>query len=525
MNTAARMESTGKPGHVQISQETADLLISAGKENWVRPRDDRVAAKGKGILQTYWLVYSGRSDDDGHSTSGYSDRDVDQPIEATKSSKSSGGELVEDITSVDKHHRLVDWTVEILQRLLKQVVARRMCLEATKQRSSSEASKSFHGAPVFAKPQNQTVLDEVCEIITLPKFDAEALRKQVKPDSIVLSDAVISQLHAYVAGIAALYRCNPFHNFEHASHVTMSVVKLLSRIIAPSDLDFQDGREASSSLHDHTYGITSDPLTQFACVVSALIHDADHPGVPNMQLIKESAFLATYYRGKSIAEQNSVDLCWDMLQDDRFQDLRSTIYTNESELKRFRQLIVNSVMATDIMDKDLKALRNARWDKAFAAESSPSSLDSDDPTAGVFANTNRKATIVIEHLIQASDVAHTMQHWHIYRRWNQRLFEEMYLAYKDGRSETDPSANWYKGEIGFFDFYIIPLAQKLKDCGVFGVSSDEYMNYALENRREWESRGQELVAEMVEKTQKKFENRPKPDGTMAAVADSDISKE
>lgn len=24
---------------------------------------------------------------------------------------------------------------------------------------------------------------------------------------------------------------------------------------------------------------------------------------------------------------------------------------------------------------------------------------------------NRKATIVIEHLVQASDVSHTMQHW------------------------------------------------------------------------------------------------------------------
>jgi len=107
------------------------------------------------------------------------------------------------------------------------------------------------------------------------------------------------------------------------------------------ELDFQDGREASSTLHDHTYGITSDPLTQFVCVMSALIHDADHPGVPNMQLIKENAFLATYYKGKSIAEQNSVDLCWDMLQDERFQDLRRTIYTAESELKRFRQLIVN----------------------------------------------------------------------------------------------------------------------------------------------------------------------------------------
>jgi 3'5'-cyclic nucleotide phosphodiesterase len=31
--------------------------------------------------------------------------------------------------------------------------------------------------------------------------------------------------------------------------------------------------------------------------------------------------------------------------------------------------------------------------------------------------TNRKATIVIEHIIQASDIAHTMQHWHIYRKW------------------------------------------------------------------------------------------------------------
>lgn len=39
------------------------------------------------------------------------------------------------------------------------------------------------------------------------------------------------------------------------------------------------------------------------------------------------------------------------------------------------------------------------------------------------------------------------------------------------------------GELGFFDNYVIPLAKKLKECGVFGVSSDEYLNYALENRR------------------------------------------
>lgn len=55
-------------------------------------------------------------------------------------------------------------------------------------------------------------------------------------------------------------------------------------------------------------------------------------------------------------------------------------------------------MATDIFDKDLSALRKKRWEKAFKA---PLSI-------GTPEDINRKATIVIEHLIQASDVSHTM---------------------------------------------------------------------------------------------------------------------
>jgi hypothetical protein len=30
------------------------------------------------------------------------------------------------------------------------------------------------------------------------------------------------------------------------------------------------------------------------------------------------------------------------------------------------QLVINLVMATDIVDGDLKALRNSQWDKAFS---------------------------------------------------------------------------------------------------------------------------------------------------------------
>ena len=73
----------------------------------------------------------------------------------------------------------------------------------------------------------------------------------------------------------------------------------------------------------------------------------------------------------------------------------------------------------------------------------------------------------------------------------------MYKAYIEGRAEKDPSEGWYKGELGFLDYYVIPLARKLKECGVFGVSSDEYLQYALANRSEWERKGCEVVAELV----------------------------
>ena len=149
--------------------------------------------------------------------------------------------------------------------------------------------------------------------------------------------------------------------------------------------------------------------------------------------------------------------------------------------------MVNVVMATDIFDKELNTLRKNRWEKAFSEETLP----------GIDKNTLR-ATIVLEHIIQASDVSHTMQHWHIYRKWNRLLFKELTMAYRAGRMAVDPASFWYKGELGFFDSYIIPLAKKLKDCKVFGVNSDECLNYAVRNRAEWEARGEQAVAELVQ---------------------------
>ena len=224
----------------------------------------------------------------------------------------------------------------------------------------------------------------------------------------------------------------------------------------------------------------------------------DHRGVPNFILAKEEPEMAKMYQNQAIAEQNSIDLAWELLMETRFSGLRHTIYSDSTEQQRFRNLVVNCLLATDIFDKDLKSMREKRWEKAFHS----TSMQEDARV-----QSNRKATIVIEHIIQASDVSHTMQHWHVYQKWNQRLFEEMHKAFVDGRAENDPTAGWYKGELWFFDNYVIPLAKKLEECQVFGVSSDEYLLYAQANRDEWEKKGEKIVQEYAARLKEGDEKR------------------
>lgn len=203
--------------------------------------------------------------------------------------------------------------------------------------------------------------------------------------------------------------------------------------------------------------------------------------------------LGRKYKYRSVAEKLSLDMTWDLLMESRFAELRKSIYADEDEFHHFRQLLVGALIATDILDPDLKKLRDVRWEKTFSESGFRESGNSDQISF------NRKATIVMQHLIEASDVAHCMQHWHVYRQWNQRLFFEMTKAYEDGRSSgKNPAEFWYEGELAFFDFWIIPLARKLQSCGVFGVASDEYLTYAQLNRKEWELKGEQEVVKMVQ---------------------------
>jgi 3'5'-cyclic nucleotide phosphodiesterase len=448
------MQSHSYPGHIMCTEKTKDLIIAAGKEHWVSARLDLVDAKGKGKLQCYWCSTKVKSGSEPSSRRSLTDQETDVIMRSH----------VDNITSNDiTLNRQVSWMTELLEGLLNELISNGNCRHVELLDTNGEPSG------VSNIPWN-----EVAETLSLPKRQNESSMNAI--DKRQISSEVKVQLQNYITTIALAYRSNPFHNFEHACHVVMGTKKLLST--------FTKSLESSPSTT--AYGITSDPLTQFTILFSALIHDVDHAGVSNAQLVLEKSSLAMFYDNKSVAEQNSVTIAWDLLMQSEFLDLRNAITANGSDLITFRQVLVNSVLATDLFDADLKRLRENRWEQAFASTNTDSDV-----------GCNLRATIIIEHIIQAADVSHTMQHWHVYQKWNKKLFVEMYNAYKAGRAAKDPTHGWYEGELGFFDQYIIPLAKKLKTCGVFGVSCDELLDYAMDNRAEWALKGQAIVDDLI----------------------------
>lgn len=84
---------------------------------------------------------------------------------------------------------------------------------------------------------------------------------------------------------------------------------------------------------------------------------------------------------------------------------------------------------------------------------------------------------------------------------------KIYSAFLDGRAEKDPSEEWYKGELWFFDNWVLPLAQNLKDCGVWNVASDQLLKQATSNRFKWALEGQETCRAMLEKAKQRHKNR------------------
>ena len=186
--------------------------------------------------------------------------------------------------------------------------------------------------------------------------------------------------------------------------------------------------------------------------------------------------------------------------DPMFDELRSAIYADRDEFIQFREVVVNSVIATDIFNEDATSARNKRWEKVFYRERAKEQhCDATCATGSTAEDSHNKklsdlkATLMIDCIMQASDICPTMQHWHLYQKWNERRFKETCRAFQNGRASVNPSDRWYEWQLILFDTKVIPLAKKLKESGCFGSHAGEYLDNAKKNREQWFLKGSTIV--------------------------------
>lgn len=219
VNTASRMESNGIPGLIHVSQKTADLLISHGKKHWLTARAELVNAKGKGMLQTYFVEPVSRSGSVVPGVSGATS--ISRRTSADQEPKLLIAQEIDPEQDLSKRiPTLVNWNTQIFEGLLKEISRHRRTTNVNRDGTNAFArAESVHRLANL----NGTVRDEIVETVRMPAFDPNSFEEL--QEEISLSSEVQSQLRDYISMISKTYPPNAFHNFEHASHVMMSVVK------------------------------------------------------------------------------------------------------------------------------------------------------------------------------------------------------------------------------------------------------------------------------------------------------------
>jgi hypothetical protein len=153
------METLCPPNHIQCSGTTCELLKKAGKGEWIRKREGMVEAKGKGQVQTYWILPKAASSSSAMAENGKEDNGGNGTISDDPYSPHGPNMLS---VRIHEKQRLIDWHVELLSGHLRRIEARRQEFVFSTKRPLKDEDIDFH------QKVGSSAVDEVTEVIKLP---------------------------------------------------------------------------------------------------------------------------------------------------------------------------------------------------------------------------------------------------------------------------------------------------------------------------------------------------------------------
>lgn len=235
----------------------------------------------------------------------------------------------------------------------------------------------------------------------------------------------------YISDVSVKYHDkNPFHNLHHATYVTQFAYMLIHATNADKYLS---------------------PKQLFGVILSAVVHDVDHPGNTNMFEINSQSSLALLYNDQSVLENHHCSTAFQLMRkptSNIFAQLDKTVALE------MRKIIVSCVMATD-MSVHFELVEET---KKIVAGGDSSFTDSQDQM------------FLCKLLVHSADLSNPVRPFHITQAWARRISAEFNLQIAMEQELDLPVLNFMitpddkalcKNETGFASFVVAPMWRSL----------------------------------------------------------------
>lgn len=254
---------------------------------------------------------------------------------------------------------------------------------------------------------------------------------------------------------------NPYHNFTHVMDVTQTCSTILK---------LYDGAQFFND------------LDIFSLLVSAVVHDLEHPGLNNTYQINAGTVLALRYNDISVLENHHCAKAFELLSLPELDIFQS--FTIEQR-RASRKIIISMVLATDMtVHFSLKD----ELDKFVIhyKESKPEQL-----------NEKEKLT-VLKSILHTADISNPAKAWAISKKWSDLVVQEFFNQGDKEKAEGLPVSmncdrNTTKQDelsINFADFIVAPFFFSITKLLPKMIT---VCNILEENRSTWH----EMVAKRV----------------------------
>lgn len=235
----------------------------------------------------------------------------------------------------------------------------------------------------------------------------------------------------YISDVSVKYHDkNPFHNLHHATYVTQFAYMLIHATNADKYLS---------------------PKQLFGVILSAVVHDVDHPGNTNMFEINSQSQLALLYNDQSVLENHHCSTAFQLMRKPT-----SNIFAqlDKNVALEMRKIIVSCVMATD-MSVHFELVEET---KKIVAGGDSSFTDSQDQM------------FLCKLLVHSADLSNPVRPFHITQAWARRISAEFNLQIAMEQELDLPVLNFMitpddkalcKNETGFASFVVAPMWRSL----------------------------------------------------------------